>query len=223
MAPLVVQAATTYTYDISSTFSSGTRLNTDGWNDASNNWVTASYTGDLYARNNTGSDSTIYRANDINFGFTIPTGSTRIQLTITSRTPGFWVAGLAQGAASRVGIGADFSNSNKFYIFDNSTRLSESGTSANGTDQYVNLTLDFDLISRTADLILDPNGANTLLLDDQAMGIPISTVEATNSLFIRTNTAFSGPATISLTVIPEPSSALLGGLGALVLLRRRRR
>jgi hypothetical protein len=223
LAPLAARAATTYVYSIPDRMAANAKLNADGWG-ANDNWIAGSFNGSTYARHNVtvSVDDTIFRANDGGFGFTIPTGTTRIILTIAARTPNFWEAGLAQGTTSRAGIGGDFNNSNKFYIFDNSSRIHEVGTSATA-DVYTTLTLDFDLIAGTADLILDPEGANTLLLDDVTMGIPTTSLTATNGLYIRTGSRFTGPQAITLTVIPEPASVTLGGLGALALLLRRRR
>lgn len=221
----LLDAATTYTYDFTSTFTNFQALNTDGWNDASGNWVAGTYsvpTFGRYARNQTGGDSLIYRANDANFGFTIPAGTPRIILTITARAPAFWEAGLAEGSTRRLGIGGDFGDNNKFYIFDNFSRREEVGASAT-VDEFTTLSLDFDLVARTADLILDPEGANTLLIDDVAMGVGIGAVEGANTLYVRSTAAFSGASKITLTVIPEPASLTLGGLGALALLRRRQR
>lgn len=227
LAPLAAQAATTYTYDFTSTFSNNQALNTDGWNDTTGNWVAGSYTDATptfhrYARNQTGGDSAIYRPNDGTFGFTIPSGTPRVQLTITARTVTFWEAGLAQGTTPRLGIGGDFSNNDKFYIFDNSTRRYETGTSV-PPDQWTTIMLDYDLLAGTADLVRDPGGADTLLIDDVALGIPTGTVEAANSLFVRAGNQFAGASSISITVVPEPATLTLGGLGALAFLIRRRR
>ena len=223
LAPLVAAPATTYVYSIPDRMAANAKLNADGWS-ANDNWIAGSYNDSTYARHNVNPsvDDAIFRANDGGFGFTIPSGTTRVILTISSRTVAFWEAGLAQGTNARLGIGGDFGNSDQFYIFDNSTRRYETGASV-PADQYTTLTLDFDLVAGTADLILDPEGANTLLLDDVAMGIPATTVEATDGLFIRTGSRFAGPETITLTLIPEPASITLGGLGFLTLLRRRRR
>ncbi len=216
------QAVSTYTIagDVGN---AGTLLSADGWANTNDLWVSNSYSGGLYARNNTGGDSSVTRANDAGFSYSIPAGTTSLRLDITSRSPSFWQAGLAQGTTQRLGIGYDFGNNDLFYIFDNGTRRSGTGTFTG--DVYRTVRLDFDMVARTADLILDPEGTPTLLLDNQPLTIPNTTVEATNALFFRSNSAFAGPTTLTITSVPEPSGLTLlalGGLAGGTLVRRRR-
>jgi len=191
--------ATTVTYSIETDVGGfGTQLSTDNWANTNNQWISAGFdpgSGNVfYARNNTGGDSGITRANDADFSYSIPDGTTLLSLEITARSPNFWQAGLAQGTTQRLGIGYDFGNSDQFYIFDNSTRINGTGTFTG--DEVRTVRLDVDMVAQTADLILDPNGTPTLLLDDQPIATPISTIESTDGLFIRSVTAFSGPTSL---------------------------
>lgn len=231
-SPLVHSA--TFVYDISSRLASNAALNTDGWNDTTGNWIASTFNvpvSDRYARRGldataqTAAPDTIFRPNDGGFSFTIPNGTPRITLTVTSRGGSAnWEAGLAMGATRTLGLGADLANDNKYYIFDNGTIVSETGTSVPTIDTFSTIMFDFDLIAGTADLIFDPASANTLLLDNVALAVPAATVQDANSLYIRTGSRFAGATQIEIAVIPEPSAVSLGGLGiAALLLRRRRR
>ena len=201
--------ATTVTYSIETDVGGfGTQLSTDNWANTNNQWISAGFdpgSGNVfYARNNTGGDSSITRANDANFSYSIPSGTTLLSLEITARSPNFWQAGLAQGTTQRFGIGYDFGNSDQFFLWDNFTRINGTGTFTG--DEVRTVRLDVDMVAQTADLILDPNGTPTLLLDDQPFATPISTIESTNGLFIRTATAFAGPTSFTITSVPEPGS-----------------
>lgn len=224
VAPGLAGAQTVSTYTIAGDVgNAGTLLSADGWANTNDLWVSNSFLGGLYARNNTGGDSSVTRANDAGFSYSIPAGTTALSLEITSRSPSFWQAGLAQGTTQRLGIGYDFGNNDLFYIFDNGTR--RSGTGAFTGDVYRTVRLDFDMVARTADLILDPDGTPTVLLDNEPLTIPISTVQQTNALFFRSNSAFAGPTSLTITAVPEPSGLALlviGGLAGRMLVRRRR-
>lgn len=217
-----VAHAQTSTYTISGDVGvAGTLLSTDGWANTNDLWVSAAFSGGLYARNNNAADSSITRANDAGFSYTIPADTTLLSLQITSRSPAFWQAGLAQGTTQRLGIGYDFGNNDLFYIFDNGTRRSGSGTYTG--DVYRTVRMDFDMVAGTADLILDPDGTPVLLLDDQPLTIPSATVQATNALFFRSTAAFSGVSSLTVTAVPEPHSLALLAAAAIGGLSVRRR
>lgn len=219
---LGLSSAATYIYNIGDAVGSfGTSLDNDSWSTpASESWVVSAFSGVNYARNQTGSDSSIYRPNDTSFTFTIPALTTQLNLEISARSgTGFWQAGLAQGQTPRFGIGADFGDNDKAFIFDNGSRRAESGTSATG-DSNVVYRVEYDLIEGTANLFR--NGS--LIIEDQTISnTPIGTLSGTNSLFIRTNSVFRGPSEFRIEVIPEPSSAaFLCGALSLMMLRKRR-
>lgn len=102
---------------------------------------------------------------------------------------------LALGGALIFDIGAGLS-SNTFNLFDVIGATSGNFSSVSLTGFYGNETFGFDLDS----------------------GVWTATTNAGNEVW--TFTQSSGD--LNLTVIPEPSAALLGGLGLLALLRRRR-
>ncbi len=87
-------------------------------------------------------------------------------------------------------------------------------------------TFDFSSAVLTSFINADTNGLVTIMLSADNTGIPND--DGKNAAFATENTTINGtdPAVFrsapTLTLIPEPSSALLGGLGALLLLRRRR-
>lgn len=223
-SPGIANSQSISTYTIAGDVgNAGTLLSSDDWANTNDLWISSSFSGGLYARNNTGGDSSVTRANDAGFSYSIPADTTFLSLQITSRSPSFWQAGLAQGTTQRLGIGYDFGNNDLFYIFDNGTRRSGAGTFTG--DVYRTVRLDFDMVARTADLILDPEGTPTLLLDNQPLTIPNTTVQATNALFFRSNSAFAGPTSLTITSVPEPCGLtllVLGGLGGGTLVRRRR-
>lgn len=220
----------TYVYDISERFTASQALSTDGWNDTTDKWIALTFNSDLYARRCAASTDTplapdtIFRPNDTGFSFTIPSGTPRITLTVTSRSvTSNREVGLATGTTRTIGLGVNQVPGQNLYINDNGSIVSETGASAPTADNYRTIMFDFDLVAGTADLIFDPAGANTLLLDDVALSIPAATLEGTNSLYISSASRFAGPASITLDVIPEPSAISLGGLGMVALLLRRRR
>ena len=218
-APL--SAATTI-YDIGTNVGAdGTLLSTDGWaGDDLSNWVVGTQAGTLYARNQNDGDNTITRTNDGGFSYSIPSGTTSMSLEMTGRFGvSFFQAGLSTGGTMTLGIGGDFNNSNKFFILDGGTRRNESGTSYSG-DTIKTVRLDFDLVAGTADLILDPNGTPTTLISGQSIAASLDTADG---IFIRSGSRYTGPATFTITTVPEPSSAALLGLGGLALILRRRK
>ncbi|NWK57048.1 PEP-CTERM sorting domain-containing protein [Verrucomicrobiaceae bacterium N1E253] len=217
-----ISAASIYTYDMEANVgSAGTLLSSDGWigGDLAG-WQTGSFSGDLYSRNTNDGDNTITRPNDAQFSFHIPAGSTFVRFEVTGRMgAGFFQLGLSQGSSTPVGFGADFNNNDKYFILDGSTRHYESGNSYS-SDSIKTVRLDLDLVAGTADLILDPNGGNTIVIDDRSVS---NSVTSADSLYIRNNTRYNGPSTITITVIPEPSSTALLGVGAFAVLMLRRR
>ena len=213
--------AATSVYDIQDVGASGTKLSTDNWVGGDlDNWIVGTAFGDTYARNNNGGDQTITRDNDAGFSYSIPAGTTFVSLEITGRFgAGFVQTGFSSGGTAILGIGGGFNNNSKFFILDGGTRRYESGTSFTA-DSIKTIRMDFDLVAGSADLILDPNGTPTTLLDDQSIAASLGSADG---LFIRSNSQYNGPATFTITVVPEPSSAALLGLGGLALILRRRK
>lgn len=225
LVPSFGLSQTVYNYDFNTRFTNGEALNTDGWSSSGSNWTAGSYNGFLYTRNNLGVDSRITRLNDGDFSFSIPVDATRVQLTITARSGNnFWQAGLAGPSGDVIGIGADLVFDNRVFILDGGTRRAELlGSETAFGDDYDTLMLDFDLLAGTADLIRDPGGANTILRNDVPMNATAAGLAAADRLFVRADTAFAGPTSFRIAVVPEPSAVLLGVGGMAFLFTRRRR
>lgn len=218
-------AAITYTYDMDDIGAAGSLLSSDSWAGTDlSNWVTNNFNGNLYSRNQNDGDNYVSRLNDGGFSYSIPASSTSLILEMDVRSgAGFWQAGISNGTNTVLGIGSDFNLNNQYFILDGGTRRFEAGTTATG-DSYNTLRLEFNLETGTADLILNPDGANTLLIDDVAITNADGTsLSAADSLYIRTSTRYSGVGEFRLTVIPEPSTTALAALGFCGILLRRRR
>ena len=208
--------------------SAGTLMSTDGWTgDDLADWVVATFSADLYARNNDAGDDTIRRANDAGFSYSIPANALQVSVEVKARVNGnFWQVGLLDGTTNLLGVGGDFGGDDKYFILDQFNRIKEAGTSISG-DAYHTLRVEYDMVADTADLILD---GSTLLIDDAPMtALTPAELTGADGLFIRTNSQFVGPASITVSVtvpsVPEPSTLVLSvcGIVGLALSQRRRR
>jgi len=224
--------AAIYTYDVSTEIgASGTLLTTnqDNWTgDDEANWRAQDQSGTVYLRNHNGGDNTLTRNNDANFGFTIDPSATMLSLTMTARIDTFWQAGISNSANGKIiGIGGDFNNSNDFFSFVGARTSTDNNLATTAAGNIITLSLVLDLNASTYDLTYDPSGANTVLQNDIDYSGSLSSADilGMNQLYTRSGNQFAGAATwtIETTVIPEPSSAALLGLGSLALVLRRRR
>lgn len=217
----ISQAAITYEYSFEDRVGSGNPLANDSWTGASvANWVAQNQNGLVYARNQSGSDNRLFRANDAGFNFSIPASTTMLIIEIDSRTASFWEAGISSGSTPLLQLGADFNNNNDYFFLGNGSRITESNNLASG-DNNTTIRLEYDLVNGTADFIFDPLGANTLMFDDVAL--TTGDLSTADGLTVRAGNQFSGAGNIRITVIPEPSGALLIGLTGLGLILRRRK
>jgi hypothetical protein len=218
--------ATTFPYSLDDRLAAGEALSNDGWSSSGSEWTAGGYNGELYARNNVGSpptvDRTIYRANDGDFSYTIPEGTTDIELTIRARTgSNFWEAGLSDGQSRIFGIGGDFVFGNEYYVLDGTDRFYESGSSAFG-DVMETLILRFDLVAGTSSLFIGEPGSETVIRSAIPMTTTLQDLQGADGLFLRSDTQFAGASSITVTAVPEASTALLV-LGSLVLFLGSRR
>lgn len=219
----VAATAATFVYDIGTEVgATSTLLSTDGWTGTDlDNWVVGSGGDEIYARNQNDGDNTITRQNDVDFGYTIPTGTTSLTIEMTGRFgAGFWQAGIADISGNLLlGIGGDFNANNKYFIFEGS-RFNESGTSATGDGSHT-LRMEVNLLAGagngSASLFYD----DTLILENQALTLP--DLSTASGLYIRSSSRFVGPAKFTITAIPEPSSTALLGIAGLALILRRRK
>lgn len=217
----ISQAAITYEYSFEDRVGSGNPLANDSWTGASvANWVAQNQNGLVYARNQSGSDNRLFRANDAGFNFSIPASTTMLIIEIDSRTASFWEAGISSGSTPLLQLGADFNNNNDYFFLGNGSRITETNDLAFG-DNNTTIRLEYDLVNGTADFIFDPLGANTLMFDDVAL--TTGDLSTADGLTVRAGNQFSGAGNIRITVIPEPSGALLIGLTGLGLILRRRK
>lgn len=221
LSATISQAAITYEYSFEDRIGSGNPLTNDNWTGASvGSWVAQNQNGLVYARNQSGSDNRLFRANDGGFNFSIPANTTMLIIEIDSRTASFWEAGISSGSTPLLQLGADFNNSDDYFILGNGSRITDTTNLAAG-DTNTTIRLEYDLVNGTADFIFDPLGANTLVFDDVAL--TTGDLSTADGLTVRAGNQFSGAGNIRITVIPEPSCAALLGLAGLSLILRRRR
>ncbi len=113
---------------------------------------------------------------------------------------------------SGVGISANTSYVIKFWSYDSNSIANTVGyTGVNGTTGSI---APFTSNGAAPASLDDYSGTGTFTSD----GDGVLTIEATASAFNNSN----GPRVNGLQIIPEPTTALLGALGLLALLRRRR-
>ena len=220
-----VQAVTvSTTYDIGSNVGPfNTLLSSDGWAGADiGNWIVGSFSGELYARNSNDGDNLISRTNDGSFSYSIPASAVKVSIESVIRVnSNLWEIGLSDGGTPLLGFGADSGNDDKYFILDGATRIKQAGTSVSG-DLNQTLRLDYDLLAGTASLSLN----NVELISNVTINnATLGALNNADGLFIRTNSRFVGPADFKITVstIPEPTTAALGLMGITGLLMRRRR
>lgn len=145
-------------------------------------------------------------------------------------------------ASQTLSVQADFALVNtgyaiQYFSFANVDSIGD--TPDNGSNGGGTFTLDFGSVTAGSYLLMagaDNNGsiafsgATTLHTVDNgsASGWDAQSVGASNltnsasAIYSATSTQRNGIAGLELIAVPEPSAALLGGLGALLLLRRRR-
>lgn len=227
-------AATVVVYDVETEVGPSDTLfstpaNRDNWTgDDLDNWRTKDQSGLVYLRNNNGGDDIITRNNDANFSFSIPSGTTSFSMQIDARIDTFWEAGItASGGGPQLLIGGDFYNSDDFYINFDGTRYTTDNNLAsvagNGGSNIATLRLDYNVALGTADLIYDPEGTAQLLIDDAALNITAPELLGYDQLYSRAGNQYAGAGTWTITLVPEPSTTALLGLGGLALILRRRK
>ncbi len=191
----------TFVYDVGDRVGSGNALSTDGWSgDDLPNWVGQSQSGDIYARNTNDGDDRITRTNDAGFGYSIPSDATSVTLDITARTNNnLWEAVLVTGATNVLGVGYD-DTVDKFYVVDGANRIDEGGTTFTSGDVLLTVRLVVDPVAQTADLIYDPEGAATVMIDDAPVTVDGPALAAADGLAMRADSRFTGVASYTLEV-----------------------
>lgn len=156
------------------------------------------------------STATALTTTNLTFSLTIPVGVT---LNLTSLTYDFTSGGLA---------GAEYINARLFSSIDGTDDLAGDtigviGRITNGADSGTGVSISLATPDSNA-----TNGANSNNGDFSSL---TNTTVTFSMPFIRTaatTTDYVDIDNITLNFVPEPSSALMGGLGLLALLRRRR-
>lgn len=238
-------AATTITYDFQSL-----NANTSGTIalNGQDNWVAGTSLQVILDADNTrkyavGYDNAVNivngsRANNLDFAMTVPMAITQFSLSADIRYGTFnsggqqhrrSLFGLTVGAGNFLfGAAGDDTQDNKWLIQSgNGTQTFSSAVTSAVSSTFGTIKLDVDLSANSG------NGAASLFLNNVA----ISDLQNINlnllSLVGYSNgSSFNGMAissgdfgrldNLTLSYVPEPSTALLGGLGMLALLRRRR-
>lgn len=222
--------STTWVYDQSARIgSSGTAISNDGWTGGDlSNWVSQGFGGSQYLRNADDGDNTVTRVNDSEFSFDIPDKATEVVLEFDARTIGdgaerFFQAGLMDGGALRIGAGADFNNSNKYFIIDAAAVRHNSSVNITAGDNLSVFRLIIDMLANGGD------GSGSLYVDDVLvvsginMGLAGFNLSDLDGLYTRTNTRFAGPGTFVITASVPAPAALPAGLGLMGLMAIRRR
>ncbi|MBI1370730.1 MAG: hypothetical protein GC162_18995 [Planctomycetes bacterium] len=225
------KSATTWVYNQNARIGAGgTAVSTDGWTGSDlTNWVTTNYPGGQYLRNANDGDDTITRTNDSEFSYAIPDIAQEVSFAFDARVIGnngsaaFFQTGLVDGTSLKLGVGVDFSNSNKYFIITSDGVRHNSGVNVAIGD----IVQQFQLVIDT--LALAGHGSGTLYVDGVAvlsgidMGLNTFNLSDLDGLYMRSSNRFTGPGTFVITAaIPAPA-ALPAGLAMMGLIMVRRR
>ncbi len=228
------QAAVVYTYDVSD---HNTASLTSTWTGSTTNVIQAAFASDQYVRQNAGGDHNIYLDNQtlglssvdltayavgavvVSLNWEVRGGTQFQQQTIGT--------GVNEPAGFGVGFFTRWNNQNNAGFVIGGVRVQETILDASlvATDSWKDFTLNLIKITdTTVGLALHIGDSETPHLTYTGTALDWSTISAYDGLGQRTVSQFVGLGELNIDVhaIPEPATALLGGLGLLGLLRRRR-
>ena len=193
---------TTFVYDVSDRFATNAVLSTDNWTGGDlPNWIAGIVFNDLYARNNNDGNDRITRGNNAGFSYSVPVDATRITFDVDLRVNGnYCSAALTTSGADTLGLGYDPSNS-KFFILDGATRIDQAGTTAPLADSRKTLRLVVELQSQTADLILDPAGTKTVVMENVPLSVTAGSLHAADGLSTNSKSRYTGVYRYSITTL----------------------
>lgn len=240
-------AATITTYDfqsLSASIAGGNTVlnNQDNWTAHADIDVILDGTSKFVAGYSNTNIQNANRPNNLNFAMTVPTAITQFSLSADIRV-GTFTSGSAQYRRSMFGLtvgssnflfgaGGDDTEDNKWLIQSGSGSQSFSSAATTSSSSLLwSMKLDVDLSANSgngaASLSVNSGSGFTAISDLQNINLNLLSLDGYSN-----GSSFDGMAissgdfgrldNLTLSYVPEPSSALLGGLGLLALLRRRR-
>ncbi len=226
------QAAVVYTYDVSD---HNTASLTGTWTGSTTNVIQGSFSANHYIRQNAGGDHSTFLDNQALGLSSIDLTAYAVGAVVVSLNwevrggANFQQHAIGSGVNEAAGFGIGFftrwNNQDNAGFVIGGTRVQQTTLEAAlvGGDSWKDFTLNLIKVTdTTVGLALHIGDSETPHLTYTGDALNWAAISAYDGLGQRTVTQFVGLGELNIAVIPEPATALLGGLGLLGLLRRRR-